>query len=105
MQHYPELTELTVDRGEVSSTPASDTSWDQVDEQDTRITLWVPDHVAVDCSACHVVFNIVTRKHHCRFVTVRFDSIYYCSDFYYFVYCLYSENACVLQKMWPRVLW
>ena len=59
------------DGGELSSlgtesNPASDVSWEQVDERDSRITLWVPDHVVTHCAACGGDFWIGRRKHHCR---------------------------------------
>lgn len=59
------------DGGEFSSlgaesNPASDVSWEQVDEKDSKITLWVPDHVVTHCAACGGNFWIGRRKHHCR---------------------------------------
>lgn len=48
------------------STAASDVSWEQVEEQDTRPTLWVPDHAVNRCTGCDTEFCIVRRKHHCR---------------------------------------
>ncbi|PVD33089.1 hypothetical protein C0Q70_08538, partial [Pomacea canaliculata] len=59
------------DGGEMSSlgtvsNPASDVSWEQVDERDSKITLWVPDHVVTHCASCDCPFWLGRRKHHCR---------------------------------------
>ncbi|XP_053480848.1 myotubularin-related protein 3 isoform X2 [Ictalurus furcatus] len=43
----------------------SETSWEQVDRQDTEVTRWYPDHLAVQCYGCERGFWLVTRKHHC----------------------------------------
>lgn len=61
------------DGGEMSSlgtvsNPASDVSWEQVDERDSKITLWVPDHVVTHCASCDCPFWLGRRKHHCRHV-------------------------------------
>ena len=50
----------------VASAAASDLSWEQVEEKDSRVTLWVPDHVVTHCAGCHQEFWMVRRKHHCR---------------------------------------
>jgi len=52
----------------VASAAASDLSWEQVEEKDSRVTLWVPDHVVTHCAGCHQEFWMVRRKHHCRSV-------------------------------------
>ncbi|KAB5567568.1 hypothetical protein PHYPO_G00234220 [Pangasianodon hypophthalmus] len=44
----------------------SETSWEQVDRQDTEVTRWYPDHLAAQCYGCARGFWLVTRKHHCR---------------------------------------
>lgn len=51
-----------------SSTTASEVSstWEAVDERETKPTLWVPDHAATSCMSCHTTFWLVSRKHHCR---------------------------------------
>lgn len=73
--HGPDPMELLCqelsDGGELSSlgtesNPASDVSWEQVDERESRVTLWVPDHVVKNCAACSEDFWIGRRKHHCR---------------------------------------
>ena len=48
-----------------SSIP-SDLSWEAVDENDTKPTLWVPDHAVARCQGCDVEFWLGRRKHHCR---------------------------------------
>jgi len=53
----------------VASAAASDLSWEQVEERDSRMTLWVPDHVVTHCTGCHQEFWMVRRKHHCRSVS------------------------------------
>ncbi|KAL3856141.1 hypothetical protein ACJMK2_010931 [Sinanodonta woodiana] len=49
-----------------ASTAASDASWDQVDDQDSKLTLWVPDHIVTHCAGCQKQFTVLRRKHHCR---------------------------------------
>ncbi|XP_077943418.1 phosphatidylinositol-3,5-bisphosphate 3-phosphatase MTMR3 isoform X3 [Gasterosteus aculeatus] len=44
----------------------SETSWEQVDKQDTEVTRWYPDHLAAQCYGCESRFWLVARKHHCR---------------------------------------
>ncbi|XP_061622684.1 myotubularin-related protein 3 isoform X3 [Phyllopteryx taeniolatus] len=44
----------------------SETSWEQVDKQDTEVTRWYPDHLAAQCYGCESKFWLATRKHHCR---------------------------------------
>ncbi|XP_006869366.1 PREDICTED: myotubularin-related protein 3-like [Chrysochloris asiatica] len=44
----------------------SETSWEQVDKQDTEMTRWLPDHLAAHCYACDSAFWLASRKHHCR---------------------------------------
>ncbi|XP_067376214.1 myotubularin-related protein 3 isoform X1 [Channa argus] len=43
----------------------SETSWEQVDKQDTEVTRWLPDHLAAQCYGCESRFWLATRKHHC----------------------------------------
>ena len=45
------LTARNGDAASGSSTAASETSstWEAVDERETKPTLWVPDHAAVEC--------------------------------------------------------
>jgi myotubularin-related protein 3/4 len=49
-----------------ASAVTSDLSWEQVEEKDSRLTLWVPDHIVTHCAGCHQEFWMVRRKHHCR---------------------------------------
>lgn len=44
----------------------SDGSWDNVDEKDTKPTLWMPDHTSDFCTKCQRHFWVADRKHHCR---------------------------------------
>ncbi|XP_041057873.1 myotubularin-related protein 3 isoform X7 [Carcharodon carcharias] len=44
----------------------SETSWEQVDKQDTEVTRWYPDHLAPQCYGCESRFWLASRKHHCR---------------------------------------
>uniref|UniRef100_A0A4W3HN88 phosphatidylinositol-3,5-bisphosphate 3-phosphatase n=1 Tax=Callorhinchus milii TaxID=7868 RepID=A0A4W3HN88_CALMI len=44
----------------------SETSWEQVDKQDTEVTRWYPDHLAAHCYGCESRFWLASRKHHCR---------------------------------------
>lgn len=48
------------------SNSASDVSWEQVEEKETRPTLWVPDHAVTRCMGCGTEFWLGKRKHHCR---------------------------------------
>ncbi|XP_059379346.1 myotubularin-related protein 3-like isoform X2 [Carassius carassius] len=43
----------------------SEASWEQVDNQDTEVTRWYPDHLAAQCYGCERGFWLATRKHHC----------------------------------------
>ncbi|XP_059179247.1 myotubularin-related protein 3-like [Physella acuta] len=55
--------------GEMSSLgshPASDASWENVDENEAKIVLWVPDSAVTHCAGCDGIFWIGRRKHHCR---------------------------------------
>lgn len=65
------------DSGEHGSTGggsvgASDMSWEQVEEKDSHMTLWVPDHVVTHCAECQQEFWMVRRKHHCRYIIFLF---------------------------------
>ncbi|XP_069769061.1 myotubularin-related protein 3 isoform X4 [Narcine bancroftii] len=44
----------------------SETSWEQVEKQDTEVTRWYPDHLAPQCYGCESRFWLASRKHHCR---------------------------------------
>ncbi|KAJ8266344.1 hypothetical protein GJAV_G00129320 [Gymnothorax javanicus] len=44
----------------------SEGSWDRVEQMDTEVTRWVPDHMASHCFSCDSEFWIVKRRHHCR---------------------------------------
>ncbi|XP_067861843.1 myotubularin-related protein 3 isoform X9 [Heptranchias perlo] len=44
----------------------SETSWEQVEKQDTEVTRWYPDHLAAQCYGCESRFWLASRKHHCR---------------------------------------
>lgn len=48
------------------SVVTSDLSWEQVEEKDAQMTLWVPDHVVTHCAGCDKEFWVAFRKHHCR---------------------------------------
>ncbi|XP_066291568.1 myotubularin-related protein 3-like isoform X1 [Branchiostoma lanceolatum] len=48
------------------STEMSDVSWEQVEERDASVTLWVPDHAVNRCMGCNLEFWMARRKHHCR---------------------------------------
>ncbi|KAJ8403848.1 hypothetical protein AAFF_G00347160 [Aldrovandia affinis] len=44
----------------------SEDSWSQVEQRDTEVTRWVPDHMATHCFSCDSEFWIAKRRHHCR---------------------------------------
>ena len=46
----------------------SDLSWEQVNEEDAKRTLWVPDHAVSQCPMCNIQFGLLYRRHHCRYV-------------------------------------
>ncbi|XP_013412124.1 myotubularin-related protein 4 [Lingula anatina] len=50
----------------LNSNAASDASWEPLEEQDARVTLWVPDHVVTHCAGCDGEFYFARRRHHCR---------------------------------------
>ncbi|KAK3580803.1 hypothetical protein CHS0354_025144 [Potamilus streckersoni] len=52
-------------QGNVSNA-SSDGSWDQVDNKDSKLTLWFPDHIVTHCAGCQRQFTLLRRKHHCR---------------------------------------
>lgn len=54
--------------GSSSTGAGSDASstWEAVDERETKPTLWVPDHAASACMKCNTNFWFGRRKHHCR---------------------------------------
>lgn len=49
-----------------SLSSADEGSWIQVEENEVKPTLWVPDHAATNCAKCDTQFWIANRKHHCR---------------------------------------
>jgi len=61
-------TDSSGERGSLGggSAVASDLSWEQVEEKDAQMTLWVPDHVVTHCTGCDQEFWVARRKHHCR---------------------------------------
>uniref|UniRef100_A0A674A479 phosphatidylinositol-3,5-bisphosphate 3-phosphatase n=1 Tax=Salmo trutta TaxID=8032 RepID=A0A674A479_SALTR len=44
----------------------SEGSWDRVEQKDTEVTRWVPDHMASHCFNCDCEFWMAKRRHHCR---------------------------------------
>ncbi|KAH9503925.1 Myotubularin- protein 3 [Bulinus truncatus] len=46
--------------------PASDASWENIDESESKMTLWVPDDAVTHCADCGCLFWAANRKHHCR---------------------------------------
>lgn len=48
------------------SNPASDASWEQVDEAEEKIVDWMPDEAVTHCAGCDRSFWFAQRKHHCR---------------------------------------
>ncbi|KAJ8368362.1 hypothetical protein SKAU_G00083900 [Synaphobranchus kaupii] len=44
----------------------SEGSWAQVEQRDTEVTRWVPDHMVSQCFSCDCEFWIAKRRHHCR---------------------------------------
>ena len=56
------------DMPSLGSNAASDVSWEQIDEADTKMTRWIPDHAVTHCAECDRGFGFIYRKHHCRFV-------------------------------------
>ncbi|RDD47442.1 Myotubularin-related protein 3, partial [Trichoplax sp. H2] len=41
-------------------------TWEEVTEEDTKRTLWLPDYAVSNCHDCGVQFWFIIRKHHCR---------------------------------------
>merc|ERR1712223_898414 len=52
--------------GCASSVQSDASSWEAVDEKETKPTLWVPDHAVSSCMRCRTQFWFGRRKHHCR---------------------------------------
>lgn len=52
--------------GAHSESTTSELSWEDVDDQPKKPTLWVPDHAANNCMKCNTAFWFGRRKHHCR---------------------------------------
>lgn len=48
------------------SNAASDVSWEQIDDTDSKLVKWVPDHAVTHCGNCDLTFGMINRKHHCR---------------------------------------
>ncbi|XP_055863089.1 myotubularin-related protein 4-like isoform X3 [Biomphalaria glabrata] len=46
--------------------PASDASWENIEESESKMVLWVPDDAVTHCADCSCLFTISNRKHHCR---------------------------------------
>ncbi|CAL1534854.1 unnamed protein product [Lymnaea stagnalis] len=46
--------------------PASDASWENVDESESKIVMWVPDTAVTHCAGCGEQFWVLRPKHHCR---------------------------------------
>ncbi|XP_051786772.1 myotubularin-related protein 4 isoform X1 [Erpetoichthys calabaricus] len=44
----------------------SEASWEPVEQKDTEVTRWVPDHMASHCFSCDSEFWLAKRRHHCR---------------------------------------
>lgn len=64
--------------GCASSVQSDASSWEAVDEKETKPTLWVPDHAVSSCMRCRTQFWFGRRKHHCRSCGQLFCSE--CSD-------------------------
>lgn len=67
---------------ESACSQASDGSWESLSTHDSSITLWIPDHAALACALCNSTFQILRRKHHCRYLPtymiVILEYIYLC---------------------------
>ena len=50
-------------------------TWEEVTEEDTKRTLWLPDYAVSNCHDCGVQFWFITRRHHCRFVTNFYSAV------------------------------
>ncbi|XP_033747219.1 myotubularin-related protein 3-like [Pecten maximus] len=48
------------------SNAASDVSWEQIDDTESKLVKWVPDHAVTHCGNCDLSFGMINRKHHCR---------------------------------------
>ncbi|XP_051750719.1 myotubularin-related protein 3-like isoform X2 [Ctenopharyngodon idella] len=44
----------------------SESSWEQIEQQEAEVTQWYSDHPASRCYGCERTFWLATRKHHCR---------------------------------------
>jgi len=60
------VTSDLVNGGAQSTASDASSSWEAVDEKESKPTLWVPDHAAQTCASCHTAFWFGRRKHHCR---------------------------------------
>ncbi|XP_060076299.1 myotubularin-related protein 3-like [Ylistrum balloti] len=47
------------------SNAASDASWEQIDDMESKLVKWVPDHAVTHCGNCDLSFGMINRKHHC----------------------------------------
>lgn len=59
--------------------PASDASWENVDESESKIVMWVPDEAVTHCAGCGGQFWVLRPKHHCRKCGRIF--CFYCSNY------------------------
>ncbi|XP_021374659.1 myotubularin-related protein 3-like isoform X1 [Mizuhopecten yessoensis] len=48
------------------SNAASDVSWEQIEDTESKMVKWVPDHAVTHCGNCDLSFGMINRKHHCR---------------------------------------
>ncbi|XP_062570524.1 myotubularin-related protein 4-like [Saccostrea cucullata] len=54
------------DFNSLGSNAASDVSWENIDESESKMIRWVPDHAVTHCAECEAGFSLLVRKHHCR---------------------------------------
>lgn len=54
------------DFNSLGSNAASDVSWENIDENESKMIRWVPDHAVTHCAECESGFGFLVRKHHCR---------------------------------------
>lgn len=68
---FPQLLspDLNGDFNSLGSNAASDVSWENIDENESKMIRWVPDHAVTHCAECESSFGFLVRKHHCRFVS------------------------------------
>ena len=73
------------------SSISNEESWETVQFEDAQATRWVPDHLSNVCSTCDSQFNLVVRKHHCRYY-----SGIVASKFSIFHFTLYSNFVAII---------